>query len=158
VRKPLFWSLASGFVWIGVASALAWTVAPIHTGPLQATMAFAGGIVAAPVIALLIGYIARRFSSLSGSQRIALALADLYFATYLFMLATGAGHVATDLIARGHVKTLQRALVTDPLLATVLGLTYTGFVVVLLPLSYINHVLIGKAWDQPPANVRESDR
>jgi hypothetical protein len=77
-----------------------------------------------------------------------MALGDLYLATYLFLLATGFGQVMTDWIMRGRPGGMQRSLLVDPLLGTVLGLTYTGIVLVLLPLSYVSHVLIGKAWDQ----------
>jgi hypothetical protein len=147
MKKPYFWALASGFVWIGVATAIAYAVSPIHSTPLDAADTFAGGIVAAPVIGLLIGYIARRFSSLSRAQRFSVALADLYLATYLFQLATGVGHIVSGWTARGYVADLQHLLVVDPVLGTILGLTYTGFVVVLLPLSYFNHVLIARAWE-----------
>jgi hypothetical protein len=147
MKKPLFWSLASGFVWIGAASGIAYAVSPIHSTPLDAAGIFAGGIVAAPVIGLLVGHIARRFLYLSHHQRFWVALADLYLATYLFLLATGVGHVVKGWIAGSYVESLQRLLVVDPLLGTIFGLTYTGFVVVLLPLSYFNHVLIGKAWE-----------
>jgi hypothetical protein len=147
MKKPLFWSLASGFVWSGVASAVAYAASPTHSTPLDAARTFAGGIVAAPVIGLLVGLIARRFSSLNRPQRFWVALADLYLATYLFLLATGVGHLVRSWIARSEVETLQRLLMVDPLLGTIFGLTYTGFVVFLLPLSYFNHVLIGKAWD-----------
>ncbi len=143
---PFFWSLASGFVWIGVATAIAYAVSPIHSAPLDAAKTFAGGIIAAPVIGLLVGHIARRFSYLSRPQRFGMALADLYLATYLFMVASGIGQVVRGWLARGYVETLQRQLVVDPFLGTIFGLTYTGLVVVLLPLSYFNHVLIAKAW------------
>ena len=147
MKKPFFWSLASGFVWIGVGSIVAYAVAPIQSTPLDAARTFAGGIVAAPMIGLLVGRIARRFSSLSRFQRFWVALADLYLATYLFLLATGIGHVVSGPIARSYIDTLQRLLLVGPLVGTLFGLTYTGFVIVLLPLSYCNHVLIGKAWD-----------
>jgi hypothetical protein len=42
---------------------------------------------------------------------------------------------------------LQRQLIVDPLIGTIFGLTYTGVVIVLLPLSYFNHVLIAQAWN-----------
>jgi len=122
-----------------------YAVSPIHSTPLDVVRRFQGGIVAVPAIALLVGYNARRFSYLSRA-RFWLALGDLYLATYLFLLATAIGHVGGDWIARGHVESLRRPLLVDPLLGTILGLTYTGFVVVLLPLSYLNHLLIGKAW------------
>jgi hypothetical protein len=148
MRKPLRYSFASGFLWIGVASLIAYAASPIHTAPLDVARTFAGGIVSAPLVGLLVGHIARRFSHLNRAQRIWVALGDLYLATYLFSLATGLGHLVKGLITQGQVDAVQRSLVVDPLLGTLLGLTYTGFVVALFPLSYFNHVLIGKAYDQ----------
>jgi hypothetical protein len=145
MKKPLLCSFASGCVWIGVASSIAYAASPIHTAPLDVARTFAGGIVSAPLIGLLVGHIARRFSNVSRAQRIWVALGDLYLAAYLFLLATGLGHLVKDLIARSHVETMQRSLVVDPLLGALLGLTYTGSVVALLPLSYFNHELIAKA-------------
>src|SRR3954452_16883153 len=96
MKKPFVWSLASAIVWIGAASVVAYAVSPIHSTPLDAAKTFAGGIVAAPVIGLLVGHIARRFSHLTRLQRFAVALADLYLATYLFLVATGVGHIVRD--------------------------------------------------------------
>jgi hypothetical protein len=70
MRKPLRYSFGSGFVWIGVASLIAYAASPIHTAPLDVARTFAGGIVSAPLIGLLVGQIARRFSHLSRAQRI----------------------------------------------------------------------------------------
>jgi hypothetical protein len=124
MKKPLLCSFASGCVWIGVASSIAYAASPIHTAPLDVARTFAGGIVSAPLIGLLVGHIARRFSNVSRAQRIWVALGDLYLAAYLFLLATGLGHLVKDLIARSHVETMQRSLVVDPLLGALLGLTY----------------------------------
>jgi hypothetical protein len=52
------------------------------------------------------------------------ALADLYFGAFLFLWATG----------------------IPPLVGLVLGLTLSGYFVVLWPLSYLNHTLIAAAW------------
>jgi hypothetical protein len=148
LTKPVLYSLASGCLWIVPAILVAYIVSPVRTTPLEVAATFAGGIVVAPLIGVLIGYIARSFSHRSRAQRIWMALGDLYLATYLFLLATGFGQVMTDWIMRGRPGGMQRSLLVDPLLGTVLGLTYTGIVLVLLPLSYVSHVLIGKAWDQ----------
>lgn len=40
------------------------------------------------------------------------------------------------------------ALVSGPIAGTLLGLTYTGFVLLLWPVSYVNHALVGRAWNQ----------
>src|SRR5438034_820503 len=146
MSKPLRWGVASGCVWIGVAISVAYAGSSIHTTRLDAALTFAGGIVATPAIGALIVYIARRFNKLSFGRRLLVALVDLYLATYLFQLATGMGQVLAQLL-RGRVVDLPGSLVVGPLIGTLLGLTYTGFVLALLPLSYLNHVLIGKVWD-----------
>jgi hypothetical protein len=147
LSKPVFWSLISGCVWIGVASAVAYAVSPIHTTPLKAASTFAGGMIAAPLIGVLIGHMAQRFARVTGAVRIGIALADLYFATYLFLLAANIARVGSILLARGHVENLALVLGVGPVFGTLMGLTYTGFVFVLFPLSYVNHVLIAKTWD-----------
>src|SRR5580704_5292668 len=109
MKKPLLCSLASGFVWMGIAGVIAYTVSPvspIHTTPLDAARTYAGGFVAAPVIGLLLGHIARRFSNQGYARRLWVALRDLYLATYLFLLAAGVGHVVGGLIARHQVDTV----------------------------------------------------
>ena len=99
-----------------------------------------------PAIGALVGYVARRFNRLTCGRRLLVALGDLYLATYLFLVAAGLGQIVAQLF-KGRAVDLQRSLVVDPLIGTLLGLTYTGFVLALFPLSYLNHVLIGKAWD-----------
>ena len=147
MSKPLLWSFASSCIWIGVAISIAYAVSAIHTTPLGAALTFAGGIVASPAIGALIGYIARRFNKLTFGRRLLVALGDLYLATYLFLLAAGLGQILTQLF-KGRAVDLHRSLVVGPLIGTLLGLTYSGFVLALFPLSYLNHVLIGKAWEQ----------
>jgi hypothetical protein len=146
MKKPYFWSVGSGLVWIGVAGAVAYAIDPRGFSPRHSAEDFAGGIVAAPVIGLLIGYIARRFSDLDRMWRFWMALGNLYLATYLFLLASGIGHVVSEWITHRRLQTVHRLLVVDPLMGALFGLTYTGFVIVLLPLSYWNHALIGKPW------------
>src|SRR6476661_389387 len=146
MSKPVLRWFASSCIWIGVAISIAYAVSAIHTTPLDAVLTFAGGIIASPAIAALIGYLARRFNTLTLSRRLLVALGDLYLATYLFLLAVGLGQILATPF-KGPAIDLQRSLVVDPLIGTLLGLTYTGFVLALFPLSYLNHVLIGKAWD-----------
>jgi hypothetical protein len=145
MSKPLLW-FASSCIWIGVAISIAYAASAIHTTPLDAALNFAGGIIASPVIAALMGYFARRFNTLTLDRRVLVALGDLYLATYLFLLAARLGQILAQLFQGGAVD-LLRSLVVGPLFGTLMGLTYTGFVLALFPLSYLNHVLIGKAWD-----------
>ena len=55
------------------------------------------------------------------------ALGDLYFAAFLFLWAAG----------------------VDPARGVLFGLTFVGYLLVLWPLSYANHVLIARAWKAP---------
>jgi len=105
---------------------------------------FAGGLVAAPLIGMLVGLLSRKFSWLGQSARIAVALGNLYLAVWLFLMAAGIVR-----LLGGEVGWAQafEALVSDPIVGAVLGLTYTGFFILLWPLSYVNHTLIGRAWN-----------
>jgi hypothetical protein len=42
---------------------------------------------------------------------------------------------------------LRWAAGIDPFRCVLLGLTFTGYFLVLWPLSYLNHALVAKAWD-----------
>jgi hypothetical protein len=86
-----------------------------------------GGILVSPLIGVLIGLVSRGFLNLGRSGRIVAALGDLYVAAFLFLWATG----------------------VDPVRGILFGLTFTGYILVLWPLSYANHVLIARAWQAP---------
>ncbi len=47
-----------------------------------------------------------------------------------------------------------RALVVDPVMGALLGLTYTGYVLVLWPLSYANHLFVARAWNAANAILK----
>ena len=119
---------------------MARSVAPIGFTPSEVLRTVLGGVVAAPVIGVLVGGLSRRFARLGLSARIAVALANLSLAVWLFLVAAG---VANLLDGRGA---WSRSLVSEPIRGTLFGLTYTGFVLVLWPLSYVNHVMVGRMW------------
>ncbi len=54
-----------------------------------------------------------------------MALGDLYLGAFLFLWAAG----------------------IDPVRGVLLGLTFTGYFLVLWPLSYLNHALVARAWN-----------
>jgi hypothetical protein len=97
------------------------------------------------LIGLLIGTLARNFSRLGQAARIAVALANLYLAVWLFLLASSVVELLVGNVpwSRGF-----EALVSDPIVGTLFGLTSTGFVLLLWPVSYRNHTLVGRAWIQ----------
>lgn len=144
--KPALYSILSGCAWAIVACLVAYSVAPIRSGAAEIGRSFIGGVLAAPVIGLLIGVISRKFMSLGQPGRLAVALADLYVAAWLFLLAAGIARWFMEF--SGSLQPLAfRALVVDPVMGAVLGLTYTGYVLLLWPLSYANHLLVARAWN-----------
>ena len=91
------------------------------------------------------GSLSRKFSRLGHSARIAVALANLYLAVWLFLMAS---NVVGLLVGEVPWSRRFEALVSDPIVGTLLGLTYTGFVLLMWPVSYVNHALVGRAWNQ----------
>src|SRR5687767_3107737 len=113
--RPVLYSLVSGCLWAVIGFAIAWSVAPIRSTRPMSYEASSGGLVAAPLIGLLIGKLARNFSRLGQSARIAVALANLYLAVWLFLLASS----VVGLLA-GNVPWSRGfgALVSDPIVGT----------------------------------------
>jgi hypothetical protein len=143
--KPALYSVLSGCLWAMVGYGIAYSAAPIRTTPFEVGRTFFGGLVAAPLIGLLIGVISRKFVNLGRSSRVAVTLADLYLATWLFLLAAGIVRLLVEFSGLAQ-QLAYRALVIDPAIGTLWGLTYTGYFLVLWPLSYANHVLVARAW------------
>ena len=143
-------SLVSGLVWAAIAWAVAYSVSTVHSTPTDALRIVAGGIVAAPLIGLLMGRVSRDFSASSTRRRAVMSLGGLYLAAYLFLLASGVTRLAADVLVGtavdavrpGAASVAYRLLIQDPLVASFMGLTLTGYVVVLWPLSYLNHRLV----------------
>src|SRR5262245_43070348 len=118
--KPYFVAGLSGFVWAFIAYVITYT----FTGPTESRVlhAVAGAGTIAPAIGILIGSISRHFVSYGVVQRSAIALFDLYLAALLFLWASG----------------------IDPVPGLVVSITLSGYVIVLWPLSYANHVLVSR--------------
>ena len=106
---------------------------------------FAGGLVAAPLIGVLVGVLSRNFSKHGRPARITVALANLYLAVWLFLMAAS---VVRLLLVEVERSRAFEAIVSGPIVGALLGLTYTGFVLLLWPLSYVNHTVVGRAWNQ----------
>jgi len=143
--RPFLYSLFSGCIWAVIGLGIAWSVSPIRATPAEVVRMFSGGLVAAPLIGLLVGSLSRTFSGLGRSARIVVALANLYLAVWLFLIAANIVGLLVGDVAWSRVF---EALVSDPIVGALLGLTYTGFFILLWPLSYVNHALVGQAWNQ----------
>ncbi len=147
--KVVAYSLISGCVWAAIGLAIVWLsspASPVRTPLGEVARTVSGGLIAAPVIGVLIGRMARTFLACRRSTRLAIALANVYLASLLFLMAVNLLHLLEGNVAR---QRLFSALVSGPIFGAIFGLTYTGFVLVLWPLSYANHSLIGRAWQRP---------
>ena len=147
------WSLASGCLWAVIGFSIAWAWSPIRSGPFEVLRIFSGGLLAAPLIGMLVGVTSHRFSGFGFGMRVFVALASLYMAAWLFVVAAGVGVIL--LRGGGYNLGVVSGLLKGSLLQAVVGLTYSGFVLFLWPLSYLNHELVGRQWKQA-ARTRSS--
>jgi hypothetical protein len=129
-----YWVLCvlSGYVW----ALLAWLLANKHMG-----MIVWGGMAVAPLIAIAAGYLYRPFYGARAWVRVLMALASLYMTTLLFGLAMG----AYDALFRAAAHRDSGEVVVEAILASLWGVTFTGYVIFLWPLAYWNHALVGRA-------------
>jgi hypothetical protein len=123
----------SGCVWAGIA----WLIGHKGFGSF-----LWGGIVASPLIGVIVGLIYRPAYRLSTTKRAWLSLLTLYMAVTLFGLAIAVFDLAFGDPARGHMEGILQTT-----LAVWWGVTLTGYVVVLWPLAYLNHWLLGSMLD-----------
>jgi hypothetical protein len=146
-NKPALYSIVSGCLWALIGYLIAYSVAPIQSNTAEVGRMYFGGVLAAPFIGLGIGFISRRFRRLGRPGRLAVALADLYLAAWLFLaFAATTAHLFTEFSGAVQSRAF-RAFVVDTAMGALLGLTYTGYVLVLWPLSYANHLIVANAWD-----------
>ena len=99
-----------------------------------------GGIVAAPLIGVLIGHLSKSSEAKSLPVQIGVSLFDLYLAAMCFAVASavfnfvwGPRHMPFPTVLMQHV------------LGVLWGLTFTGYFLVLWPLSFFNHRLVWRA-------------
>lgn len=124
-------SCVSGVVWGCIVGLLAFDAFP---------RAICGGLIASPAIGLLIGIATRRWFRFPTPLRIAATLGSLYLAAALFGLAVG----IYDWLAVDIPYRIPYAVVLQAVLAFVGGLTFPGYLLVLWPLAYLNHWLLGR--------------
>jgi hypothetical protein len=110
-----------------------------------------GGVLAAPLIGILIGQLARGVDEEPRWIQIVMSLLQLYVAAACF----GAAVTLSGLILLGLPR--DRAL-SETLFGTVWiivwGLTFSGYALVLWPLSLLNHRLV---WRADPKAQRQAD-
>ena len=97
-----------------------------------------GGVVASPVIGLIVGSATQSyFEDSSGYWRWLIALASLYLGAILF----GVGIGIWDAVAGGPGR-VAIAVATQDVVAVLWGVTLTGFLLFLWPMAYLTHLLL----------------
>ena len=115
----------SGVVW----GAIAWGIGHDAMGPQ-----IWGGVLASPFIGVLIGRMSRRHQTGSWTVRILVSLFHLYFAAMVFAVAMSIVGVAWK-----PAPVSPGEWVLHVIFVVLWGLTFTGYVLVLGPLSFLNH-------------------
>ena len=137
-RKPLWMSLGSGIVWgvLGLAVGLLFSLPSDRLGHL--TLTWAGGIIAAPLIGLLMGQVSRIFGYIEETVlRIIVAGASLYCASVLFVMAS-------LLFSSMRVGYLPKEFWSTSFGAAAFAFEVTF--IILWPLAYVNHVVVSREW------------
>jgi hypothetical protein len=99
-----------------------------------------GGIVAAPLIGVLMGHLSKSIGAKSHPVQIVASLFDLYLAAMCFAVAA-----AVFEFACGPRHMPASTMLIRDLLVVLWGLTFTGYFLVLWPLSFFNHRLVWRA-------------
>ncbi len=115
-----------------------------------------GGVIASPVIGLLVGLIAGRIRPRSALGRVFLSLAGLYGAAILFGLAVGLFDLATGVNSGDSWYRNPGAVLIQSALGTLWGMTLTGYVIAFWPLAYLNHWLIWRLGPGPGRDLVSS--
>ncbi len=100
------------------------------------------GIALSPVFGLLVGVAHRPTYRLPAAVRVLVALATLYATAVLFGLIMGVVDAATET----SPSVIKSAVVIEWVLLTLWGVTFTGYIVILWPLAFANHWLLGRPW------------
>lgn len=140
MRDVMIHSGISGVIWAAIAIILMMIVAGRVDEVGRIAWGLRGGLLAAPFIGIGVGACWRTFSDAGVGWRIVLSLATLYLAAFLFMLAAGVTAFAAGEMRAGS---LSRVFV-DSWNAAIAGLTWTGFVLVVGPLAFLNHLWVSR--------------
>ncbi len=97
-----------------------------------------GGVLASPIIGLIVGAVTLPTYRLSTWKRVWIMLLTLYVAAALFGLAIASYDLMFGDPSRGRMEGVLQTV-----LAVLWGITFTGYFVILWPLAYWNHKVVG---------------
>jgi hypothetical protein len=138
--RPTVLGAVSGCVW----AVIAWVLLDqleVNSLPIAASL------LASPLIGILLSRFSKGFRERSILGRTVVALVTLYFAAALFGSVGGMVDLVSSLGMRPVVEPITTAWVF------VWGLTFSGYFLVLWPLSYLNHLFVARSY---PGQFTES--
>jgi len=160
MSRYYWWCAASGIVW----GALGYSIG--HDW-LRNSVVF-GGVVASPLIGIVAGAVYRPAYSMSRWKQAAFALLTLYVCASLFALAGGVldmmvwgrmeHYIVQEDGSRGFGYRVLSSAITTPLLGTLWGLTFGGYVLFLWPMAVINHQLLRAQAERPNLPLQQTGR
>lgn len=136
VTRIILLSVASGGVWAAIAVVLGGAMRPIIWG----------GVLLAPFIGLAAGFASAVFPSEGRFYKALFSLVSLYTAAAIFGLGMGVYDLLTGQNSGDGWQRIPSAVIVQASMATLWGLTFTGYFIVLWPLAYINHRMLARAW------------
>jgi hypothetical protein len=136
LRRYMLLAVTSGCLW----AAFAWLV-----GHELMPITIWGGLLCSPIIALGVAFAYWPLRSAPPSARAVAALVTLYLAVAMFGAAVG----LYDAFVRDGVGRLRGAVALQSVLATLWWLTFSGAVLVLWPVSMLNHWILCRAAARP---------
>jgi uncharacterized membrane protein YczE len=135
MKKYFFLAALSGCTWAVIAYVL--SLGAFSRGIVV------GGLIASPLIGTFIGWIFLPAYKLPKFVQFALSLVTLYIAVALFGIGVGLYDATRDIPSRsGSFDVVLQAVI-----ASVIGITMTGYVLLLWPLAFLNHRLLRRACD-----------
>ena len=145
-KQAVIVSAISGLVWAGVA----WFLGRRALGPL-----IWGGVALSPLIGIAAGLASRVFPT-GYVRRVLFSLASLYLAASVFGLGVGVYDLQTGANSGDGWYRIPSAVVLQSIVGTLWGLTFTGYFLVLWPLSYANHSLVSRLWKVSPSQSQRA--
>jgi len=140
-HRAIGMSVAWGWVWGLIGLAVAFLGNQPSMTLRNAATASAGGLVAAPIIGVLMGLVSRPFRRLPILLRITVAGGSLYCAVLLFVMAN-------ELMWSIRLGRLPQDFWFNSAAIAWASLVWTWFFVFLWPLAYLTHILVSRAWDR----------